>query len=90
MVNCSSLGPSNSPGSLKPTLGDPEAETGNLETEKRVHRSHDTLEAGLQIIGAPTRGSSGLGYLQLDINPFAMKMPRRTQQITIKICGVLK
>ena len=35
------------PGSLKPDSGDPETETGNLETEKRVHRIHGTLETGL-------------------------------------------
>ena len=37
----------NNPGSLKPDSGDPETETGNLGTEKRVHRIHDTLETGL-------------------------------------------
>ena len=35
------------PGSLKPDSGDPETETGSLETEKRVHRIHGTLETGL-------------------------------------------
>ena len=35
------------PGSLKPDSRDPETETGNLETEKRVHRIHGTLETGL-------------------------------------------
>ena len=35
------------PGSMKPESRDPETETGNLETEKRVHRIHDTLETGL-------------------------------------------
>ena len=35
------------PGSLKPDSRDPETEHGNLETEKRVHRIHDTLETGL-------------------------------------------
>ena len=35
------------PGSLRPDSRDPETETGNLETEKRVHRIHDTLETGL-------------------------------------------
>ena len=34
------------PGSLKPESGDPETETRNLETEKRVHRTHGTLETG--------------------------------------------
>ena len=36
------------PGSLKPDSRDPETETGKLETEKRVHRIHGTLETGLQ------------------------------------------
>ena len=36
----------NNPGSLKPDSRDPETETGNLETEKRVHRIHGTLETG--------------------------------------------
>ena len=35
------------PGSLKPDPRDPETETENLETEKRVHRIHGTLETGL-------------------------------------------
>ena len=35
------------PGSLKPDPRDPDTETGNLETEKRVHRIHGTLETGL-------------------------------------------
>ena len=35
---------------LKPDSRDPETETGKLETEKRVHRRHDTLETGLHII----------------------------------------
>ena len=51
------------PGSLIPDSGDPETETGNLETEKRVHRIHGTLETGLQIIPrslvAPSRGAGG-------------------------------
>ena len=43
------LGASNKhPGSLKPDFRDPETETGKLETEKRVHRIHGTLETGLQ------------------------------------------
>ena len=49
---------------LKPDSRDPATEIGNLETEKRVHRIHDTLETGLQIIPrslvAPTRGAGGL------------------------------
>ena len=38
------------PGSLKPDSRDPETETGNLETEKRVHRIHGTLEMGLHMM----------------------------------------
>ena len=53
----------NNPGSLKPDSRDPETETGNLETEKRVHRIHGTLETGLHMIPrslvAPSRGASG-------------------------------
>ena len=37
----------NNPGCLKPDSRDLETETGNLETEKRVHKIHDTLETGL-------------------------------------------
>ena len=37
-------------GSLKPDSGDPETETGNFQTEKRVHRIHCTLEAGFHMI----------------------------------------
>ena len=45
---CRCQAPSNTiPGSLKPDSRDPETETGNLETEKRVHRIHGTLETGL-------------------------------------------
>ena len=51
------------PGSLKPDSRDPETETGNPETEKKVHRIHDTLEKGLQMItddasqpGGPLKG----------------------------------
>ena len=45
---CASGSPvTNNPGSLKPDSKVPETETGNLETEKRVHRIHDTLETGL-------------------------------------------
>ena len=36
----------NNPGSLKPDSRDPETETGNLETERRVHKIHGTLETG--------------------------------------------
>ena len=39
----------NNPGSLKPDSRDPETETGKLETEKRVHRIHGTLETGLPL-----------------------------------------
>ena len=46
LVDCRAL--SNTiPGSLKPDSRDPETETGKLETEKRVHRIHGTLETGL-------------------------------------------
>ena len=51
------------PGSLKPESRDPETETGSLETEKRVHRIHGTLETGLHMIPrslvAPSRGAGG-------------------------------
>ena len=51
------------PGSLKPDSRDPETETGNLETEKRVDRIHGTLETGLHMIPrslvAPSRGAGG-------------------------------
>ena len=51
-------------GSLNPDSGNPETETGSLETEKRVHRMHGTLETGLQRIlrslVAPPRGAGGL------------------------------
>ena len=54
------------PGSLKHDSRDPETETGNLETEKRVHRIHGTLETGLHMIPrslvAPSRGAGGLSY----------------------------
>ena len=53
----------NNPGSLKPDSGDPETETGNLETDKRVQRIHDTLETGLHMMPrslmAPSRGAGG-------------------------------
>ena len=52
------------PGSLETDPRDPDTETGNLETEKRVHRIHDTLAMGLHMILrgplAPTRGAGGL------------------------------
>ena len=44
---CSRARSNTNPGSLKPDSRDPETETGNLETEKRVHRIHGTLETGL-------------------------------------------
>ena len=51
------------PGSLKPDSRDPETEIGNLETEKRVHRIHGTLETGLHMMPrslvAPSRGAGG-------------------------------
>ena len=55
------------PGSLKPDSSDPETETGDLETEKRVHRIHDTLETGLHMIPrslvAPSRGAGGFSHV---------------------------
>ena len=52
------------PGSLRPDSRDPETETGNLETEKRVHRIHDTLELELHMIPrslvAPSWGPADL------------------------------
>ena len=57
------------PGSLKPDSRDPETETGNLETEKRVHRIHGTLETGLHMIRrslvAPSRGAGGYQSLYM-------------------------
>ena len=48
------------PGSLKLAL-EILTEIGNLDTEKRLRRMHDTLEAGLQRVSrslvAPTRGA---------------------------------
>ena len=53
------------PGSLKPDSRDLETEIGSLETEKRVHKIHDTLETGLHMIPrslvAPSRGAGGFG-----------------------------
>ena len=52
------------PGSLKPDFRDPETESGSLETEKKAHRIHGTLEAGLHMmlrsLVAPSRGAGGL------------------------------
>ena len=60
---CSRALSNTNPGSLKPDSRDPETETGNLETEKRVHRIHDTLETGLHMMPrslvAPSRGAGG-------------------------------
>ena len=68
------------PGSLTPDSGDPETETGSLETEKRVDRIHDTLKMGLQIIPrslvAPTRGAGG--SLLLDIPNESFYVFRKT------------
>ena len=59
------------PGSLKPDSRDPETETWNLETEKRVHRIHDTLETGLHMMPrslvAPSRGAGGLCFKKMMI-----------------------
>ena len=55
---------------------DPETETGNLETEKRVHRIHGTLETGLQrmlrSLVATTRGAGGFIFFHklFDRNSF--------------------
>ena len=61
--------PSNNPGSLNPDSRDPETETGNLESEKRVHRIHGTLETGLHNYpsqpGGPLKGAGGLFALEL-------------------------
>ena len=50
------------PGHLK-LIRYPETETGSLETEKRSHRIHDTLETALYMMPrslvAPTRGDGG-------------------------------
>ena len=55
------------PGSLKPDSRDLETETGSLETGKRVHRIHGTLETGLHMmlrsLVAPTRGAGGFCFL---------------------------
>ena len=53
------------PGSLRPDSRDPETETGNLETDLRIHKIHGTLETGLHIHnssqpGAPTRGPADI------------------------------
>ena len=67
------------PGSLKPESRDPETETGNLETEKRAHRIHGTLETGLHMIPrslvAPTRGAGGF-FLEVCVCT-ANSVPRR-------------
>ena len=57
------------PGSLKPDFRDSETETGNLETEKRVHRIHGTLETGLNNYpaqpGGPHTGGRRITLLEL-------------------------
>ena len=51
MINWGLPGPSNNNSWIPETDSrDPETETGNLETEKRVHKIHDTLETELQIM----------------------------------------
>ena len=61
----------NNPGSLKPDSRDPETEIWNLETEKRAHRTHDTLETGLHMMPrslvAPSKGAGGLTTTQLEV-----------------------
>ena len=62
-VICSSPGPSNNNSRASETDSrDPE--TGNLETEKRVHRIHGALETGLymlpRILVAPATGAGAL------------------------------
>ena len=45
------LGPGNNNSRIPETDSrDPETETGSLEIEPRVHRTHDTLEIGLQMM----------------------------------------
>ena len=63
------------PGLLKPDSRDPETETENLETEKKVHRIHDTLETGLHKDpsqpGGPHKG--GRRNLERLLDPFELK-----------------
>ena len=54
--------------------GNPETETGKLETEKRVHRIHGTLETGLHMMPrslvAPSRGCrrmTGSAFTAMDV-----------------------
>ena len=47
---CSRALSNTNPGSLKPDSRHPETETGDLETEKRVHRILGTLETGLHMM----------------------------------------
>ena len=66
----SSRVPSNNNSRILETCSrDPETETGGLETEKRVHRVHGTLETGLQMMPrslmAPTKGA-GAGRIIFD------------------------
>ena len=57
------------PGSLKPDSRDPETETGNLETEKRVHRIHGKLETGLHKDpsqpGGPLKGGRRIFFVKI-------------------------
>ena len=59
------------PGSLKPDSRDPETETGSLETEKRVHRIHGTLEKGLHKDasqpGGPHRGGGAPDFRLINV-----------------------
>ena len=60
----------NNPGSLKPDSRDPETETGNLETEKRVHRIHGTLETGLHKDPSQPGGPLKGGRRIFVVNPY--------------------
>ena len=51
VVNSLSPGPGNNYSSIRGTVSrDPETETGTLESEKRVHGIHGTLETGLRVL----------------------------------------
>ena len=67
---CSRALSNTNPGSLKPDSRDPETETGNLETEKRVHRIHGTLETGLHKDpsqpGGPHKGGRRILLMLMD------------------------
>ena len=75
------------PGSLKPDSRDPETETGNLETEKRVHRiQHGTLETGLhRILRSLLAGPADLPALTCSKNPevFVFMISRVSQDVAI-------